>query len=138
MISTFLQTQPLLLSAHSLANEKHPCDVRCCRTEELENSISASTTRRHHFKEQRHRFALNQRQIFAVIKKGFFIFRQTYLPTSPVPNTIPQAFRKPEQTQPLLLFPCVSFVSARKRLPRHFLMLQAFFSHCYKTLFMMR
>lgn len=74
MISISPQSQPLLLSAHSLPNEKHPCDVRCCRMEELENSISASTTRQHHFKEQRHRFALNQRQIFAVIKKGFFIF----------------------------------------------------------------
>lgn len=137
-LCAFPRPQPLLLSTHSLPNEKHPCDAYCCRMEELEDSFSASSTRQHHFKEQRHRFALNRRQIFAVVKKkGFFIVRQTYLPTSSVPTTITQAFHKLEQTQPLLLFPCVSFVSARKRLPRHFLILQVFFSHCYKMAFIM-
>lgn len=43
-------------------------------------------------------------------KKGFFIFRQTHLPASPVPTTTPSAFGKPEQIQPSLIFSCVGFV----------------------------
>ena len=45
-----------------------------------------------------------------LLKKGFFISRQTYLPTSLVPTIPPWTFCKPEKIHPSLTILCVSFV----------------------------